>query len=52
MANENGIIVQHGTAEEIALKELQKNMKKVLKKLDEIDKKLDEIDKKLDEIAS
>lgn len=41
MENEKGIIVQHGTLEEIALKELQEDMKKVLAKLDEIEKKLD-----------
>ena len=41
MENEKGIIVQHGTSEELALKELQADMKKVLAKLDEIEKKLD-----------
>ena len=41
MENEEGIIVQHGTSEELALKELQADMKKVLAKLDEIEKKLD-----------
>lgn len=41
MENEKGIIVQHGTSEELTLKELQADMKKVLAKLDEIEKKLD-----------
>ena len=41
MENEKRIIVQHGTSEELALKELQADMKKVLAKLDEIEKKLD-----------
>lgn len=41
MAKENGMIVQHGTSEELALKELQADMKTVLEKLNEIEKKLD-----------
>ncbi len=41
MVKENGMIIQHGTSEELALKELQEDMKKVLEKLDEIEKKLD-----------